>query len=271
MLIFIPTINRVDFQYTLSSLPDSWLPNTWLVAPPDEKGKHVYENILYHPEEVKGIGPVRQWIMDNSWDPKVMYMDDDLTFQHRKYQVSPLDFNDKITEGHPCQLEGADHASVEKMMDVLCSWMYDDGIPVVSTSLFEYNRFYAVSYYDNYRIDRCYAVDRDKLNKIGFRWDRMKLMESFDMALSMLRAGYRSRSTFHWTQLNTRMSNASGGCSTYRTTEMQSEAAVQLQQIHGKYITIVDKKAPSWGKDMAERKDVRIRWAQSFKDVGYEL
>jgi hypothetical protein len=52
---------------------------------------------------------------------------------------------------------------------------------------------------------------------------------------------------------------------------MQSEAAVQLQQVHGKYITIVDKKAPSWGKDMAERKDVRIRWAQSFKDVGYEL
>ena len=48
------------------------------------------DNLLLHPPEVTGIGPLRQWVLDNVEDPTVVMVDDDV-----KYVVSQVGFRSR--------------------------------------------------------------------------------------------------------------------------------------------------------------------------------
>ncbi len=53
-----------------------------------ERYAAVTANLLTHPPDVTGIGPLRQWILDNVDDPTVVMVDDDV-----KYIVSQVGFH----------------------------------------------------------------------------------------------------------------------------------------------------------------------------------
>jgi len=58
-------------------------------------------------------------------------------------------------------------------------------------------------------------------------------------------------------------SNLAGGCSHYRTQEVQEESARKLAELHPGLVSVVKKAAKNWG--WAERTDVTVGWKKAFR------
>jgi hypothetical protein len=88
-------------------------------------------------------------------------------------------------------------------------------------------------------------------------------MEDFDIQLQLLRKGMPSISINTMVQ-NQRGSGLEGGCSTYRTVEIQEEAARTLQSYHPEFVSVVQKQTKSaWGGGV--RTDVVIQWRKAYE------
>ena len=99
MKIYIPTRGRPFDQVTLSFFPEELKKQVVLVIDKDEEDKYKF----YHddqakmvvPEDCIGIGPKRKYIVDNTDDPHIVMLDDDLRFYIRK---SPTDWHLRYLE-----------------------------------------------------------------------------------------------------------------------------------------------------------------------------
>jgi hypothetical protein len=114
---------------------------------------------------------------------------------------------------------------------------------------------------------RMLAFDNTILQKEGVRWDRLKFMIDFDMTMQLLARGHDNvivNSMVH----NQYGSNATGGCSQYRTQASQEADAVKLQQLWGpEFVTLVRKETKTaWG--WGTRADVRIYWKKLYETRG---
>jgi hypothetical protein len=76
--IVIPTKNRSD---VIGDKALRLFPNATLCVGDDEVDAYakVSDRLLVHPANVVGIGPLRQWVLDNVDDPCVVMVDDDVT------------------------------------------------------------------------------------------------------------------------------------------------------------------------------------------------
>lgn len=304
MVILIPTLNRVNYQYTLNALPQEWKEKTWLVVKKEEAPLHNYPRIMIRPDELR-IPGIRQWAMENAPEDVIMMLDDDLRFAIRRgedlYQPGNMyqacsDRRNRMQEWSAEETEAVAKLYIPTEIELCEMFEYvescvSEGFALVGLSIRAINRFYPVPYYDNTRVDTAYAFDRRILQKAEVRFDRVPLMEAFDVTLSLLRKGYRNRVVFHWAQDNAKGSNAPGGCSTYRDFAMQEQAARALLELHQvpwrpgignqdkPYINVRKKSTKfSWkGKkgvpggeavalDMRERFDVHVRWQDVYAD-----
>ena len=118
MKIYIPTLGRVDNQITIKSIPDELLEKTYLVCSEEEAPllKKIHDNLIICPSQNKkeGIGKVRQYIIDKSEEPNLLFLDDDLIFLKRENNSKKLKtientefiklynwFIQKLNEGYP--------------------------------------------------------------------------------------------------------------------------------------------------------------------------
>lgn len=251
MEIYIPTRGRV-FQETFASLPDDLNDRIIFVIPFDD-GKFLNldnagtERILRTPAKISGIGPTRQWIIDQAQDKKIVMLDDDLVFASRredeptKFRVAlPAELHTLINS-IDCHLDSFAHVGVSTR---------EGGNRDISEHAF------------NTRLLRVLAYRTDVLRNEGIRFDRLELMEDFDVTLQLLRKGY-SNCKINWIVHNQRSSNAPGGCSTYRTREKQSQAARGLAALHPSFVNVVIKKTKTaWNGQ--ERQDVIVKWKRAF-------
>jgi len=76
--IVIPSKGRAK---TLSEKALRQFPDALVCIGDDEVKQYeqVSKNLLVHPANIVGIGPLRQWVMDNISDPCVVMVDDDVT------------------------------------------------------------------------------------------------------------------------------------------------------------------------------------------------
>jgi hypothetical protein len=121
------------------------------------------------------------------------------------------------------------------------------------------------TYRDVTRMNNAYAYDTHALKELDIELGRIPVMEDFDLTLQLLRKGYPNRVSYNFVW-NQRGSGAEGGCSKYRTAEMQMKAAQQLKEYHTQYVTLVTKTAGSVWKEFEEREDVIIQWAKAYED-----
>ena len=86
MRIVIPSKGRAGVigQKALRLFPDALV---CVGSDEAERYAAVTKNLLVHPPEVVGIGPLRQWVLDNVADPTVVMVDDDV-----RYIVSQVGF-----------------------------------------------------------------------------------------------------------------------------------------------------------------------------------
>lgn len=258
--LYIPTINRVNKQETFNNLPPEWKKGqkTFIVCPENEKKRHeaAGRNVLVHPASCTHIGRVRQWIVDNAKTKFILMSDDDHTFCSR---IKPDAYNLKVAN----ELETIHMLSTLETMLVVEKY-HHIGVDARQGN----NRHFPHDFLINTRVNNFHGFNRETLIKHKIRFDALPLMEDFHVTLSLLELGYANKllTQYCWNQPG---SNAPGGCSGYRTPELQTKAANMLKEKHPDFVTVVEKQAKGWGA-MKTRTDVRIQWKKAFLSSGKE-
>jgi len=258
MEFYINTIR--EKQYTIENLPPAIMSKTWLVT--DKKTSKVlpwkYSRVIILPDDIVGLSAARQWTMEQANSNLLMFMDDDLQF-HIRYDGLKLR---KPTD-----------AELEEMFYTLEDWLFEyDDIALVGISPRAGNNRCTADYEENTRIMRCYGFKRDILMKEGIRWDRLELKQDFDVTLGLLTKGYKNRLLYTFCNGELGGANAAGGCSTYRTPEMMTKVAHELQRLYPDVVNVVQKKSKTGWPGMPKladgttlRTEVVVQWKKAYR------
>lgn len=262
--IYIPSTARSDVNMTFLALPMDWRKRTTIVV---GKGEGVaykkryprYVDIVECP--MKGIGKVRQWIIDNTHAKYVLMLDDDLRFATRKAKAS--------IQFRPC-----DQSDVNDLLETLFGYMLVDRFVHVGLAKRTESSFFLCDHRICVRQNNVHGFNVKRLRalkKKDVRFDKMELMEDFHVTLRLFELGYPNKVLFdyNWDQ---RGSNYRGGCSTYRTPRAQKIAAKVLHKLHPDTVEVVRKevKSPASWQGMKKRYDVRIQWRKSYTGEEHE-
>ena len=250
MHILIPSLGRAEqASHTIDRLKAANVDATMLVGRDDFKAyanRFGVGSVQQLPAKVTGIGKVRQWVIDNH-DGAVLMLDDDLGFFVRRD-----DDPTKLRIATPKELK----AGIKLMEKTLvraahAAFAVREGANRCTDPTIE-----------NVRCLRALGYNADVLRNERVRFDRLPVMEDFDVALQLLRKGYKSV-TINTLLQDQAASNAAGGCSTYRSVEVQAQGAEGLARLHPGFVTVVDKAAKGGGA-WATRKDVRVAWKKAY-------
>jgi len=257
MKICIPTYRRIDAQITLQSIPDELRHQTVLICEKveEEELKKYGVRVLTLPDSVKGIGNVRQWVVENINSKFIWFIDDDLSFQRRVKDSKKLT---KITDSDFIDLYNWTKQCLQKGFGIVgCS--AQGGNNRFENKFTYFNRIYAI-----------YALNTEILIKHNIRFDEIELMEDFNVILHLLRFGYRSVINTEFAH-NQKAANQTGGCSDMgRNEEMQKKSAYILAEKHKPFVSVVKKTSKNW-VGMEERHDVKVYWKKAFEQGKYSI
>lgn len=253
MKIFIPSSNRWDKSTTYDNLPRGLQREVSLVVPENQWRIYTESGLpaVATPRNVVGIGPTRQWICD-AYGGKLLMLDDDLVFATRRSD-DPTKFRD---------------STEEEVMDLLgeIEDTLNNGIVHGAVAPREGGNRVTDDVLYNVRCLRALFYNADILKQHDIKFTDMEVMEDFHVALSLLRLGYPSLTINRMVQ-NQNGSNLPGGCSDYRTMEMQERSAYALKERHPDFVTVVQKTTKTaWGG--TTRTDVRIAWKKAYASAG---
>jgi hypothetical protein len=254
MDIIIPTYGRAKSQASLGYLTNAGLRVTLVVQAREAK---LYDylrdgnpNVEIHvlPVSIETIAPTRQYILEEVGHYRRFVMvDDDLTFFRRRG-----DDRTKLRDILPEELRMA-------FMDL------DDQLTVVphaGLAAREGANRNTETYLPNTRIMRVLGYDRETLLRKNIRFDRLEVMEDFDVALQLLELGLPNVIVNNYAH-NQAGSGAAGGCSHFRTPELHARNAYKLRELHPDFVKVVEKTtAAAWGG--GTRTDVNIQWKKAY-------
>jgi hypothetical protein len=255
MLLAIPSRARADqINHTYDNLPKALKKATVFFVPKSEVLDYARRfGITVIGINENGIGPTRQRIMKYAYHTghtKVCMMDDDLSFFERR-------------KDDPTKLLKASSASIAKMFSTI-DRMLNRYAHVGVAAREGANRCIDEFIFNN-RMLRVLAYRVDMLHNLKVQHDRLPVMEDFDVTLQLLRRGLPNAILNHWAQ-DQGTSNAAGGCSTYRTQELQADGANGLKALHENFVTVVTKTTKgAWGG--GDRTDVRVAWKKAYESA----
>lgn len=255
MIVYIPTLGRVNKQPTADAMKEAGI-DYRLVCRPEEALPLIDNGYMVLSEPTgypKGIGHTRQLIMKlEDGNPQAIMMDDDLGFACRgKRTDNPL----YLTQSEPTDI---------KAMVQWLAQATEDGTPygMAGISSREGNNRKPGREGENTRIMRVFAINREKFKKSDADFTSLKVMEDFDVTLTLLLAGYKNIENYMFTN-NQNGSNIQGGCKEYRTKDVQAEAAHALAAKYPGLVKAVEKETKtSWGG--GTRTDVVISWKKAY-------
>lgn len=265
--IYIPTMGRLGLsqQVTLREFQAYSSHEPMLVCPPDEVRAHkaYWPYVLACP--AKGIGPTRQWIMENTSADVVVVASDDMRFSYRPEPKNVKlekceDLDPLLALIERCVSDGYAHGGVgarqgNNRKDVggqRAKGLIDRGHLFV----------------DCERVNDLHWFSRPALERLtpAPRWDALPVMEDFHFTLGLLCRGVPNR-VIHDYVWNQEGSGHSGGCSLYRTARVQEEGARGLAAAYPEWVKVVTKKSkdtsPAW-RDFKERADVVVYWWRAY-------
>lgn len=260
MKIYIPTQGRIDKQKTVDRIgPDNCEEfDVTLVCPPDEAKelRSRYPHVTVVPCKVKGIAGTRQWILEHARkndEGVILMLDDDLSTWRMRGEQKP-DGQWKYTK--------ATEKEIRNGLRVFDQLMQNYAHGSIGHALFAQTQPH-LKY--NSRMLRALAYNMRLMPKdIKFR---LKVMEDFDIALQLFTRGFESVSTYSLVQ-DQHQNNSDGGCSVYRTDEVQAKAAHDLAELWPEYVTVVTRTPKREWIGMPVRTDVRVNWRKAAKAGG---
>jgi hypothetical protein len=259
MQIIIPTRGRIYEQTTLRSLPPELHKRTTLVCPKREASElhRLYEDVqvAFEPYPKMKIAQKREWIAQ-TWHEagydKIIVLDDDLVFATRRglgdWHLEPIwgealipefqRIEDKLGPEFPHvgfgQRQGNNHEEAGwKSPGKMC---------------------FTLGYYLPVVVKEC-------------KFDLVQLREDMCVTLQLLLKGYPNAI---WnTTVVDQQTNAPGGCSTYRTLEMNNAEAEKLAAMFPDHVSLVwDHVSLVW-KDYSTstpRLEVIVQWQKALQD-----
>jgi hypothetical protein len=253
MDIVIPSRGRPHSQESLKQLRAAGLYVT-VVVPMAELESYLHHaadpwvRVVGLPEHIQGIAHKRQWMLENiGTDDAFIMVDDDLTFFKRR-----TDDPSKLRDISPEELYRAFHA-----MEAALKTHAHVGFAAREGA----NRQTASHVY-NTRIMRVLGYNRAVLRQHNITFGRIPVMEDFDVALRLLRAGLPNVILNGYAH-NQKGSGAVGGCSVWRTPQVQAAAALELAKLHPGYVKVVEKTTKgAWGG--GTRTDVTVQWKKAY-------
>jgi hypothetical protein len=251
MQIIIPTRGRTNQQLTLQALPSEWRKQTTLVCPKREASGlyRLYKDveIVVEPYPMT-IAQKRGWIVQEWWKcryDKIIMLDDDLSFATR---ISADDTSLRKIRGKELVPE---FQRIEDKLGPEC--------PHVGFG----------PRYNNNHDSGGWKIPGKMQCALGYylpivakevSFSLVELREDICVTLQLLLKGHPS-AVWTGTVVDQRY-DTPGGCSTYRTTEMNSAEAERLAALFPDYVTVVDKPY----KSSAPRKEVVCRWQKALQD-----
>jgi len=259
--IIITTFMREDKQKAVFQIPASLHDQVYMFTREDrveELRKHIPETIriIGNPMDIDGIADIRQRCIEHPaiGKGKVWFIDDLATFGWRDTELKQ--FND--------------------MPESLFMMMYDrldktlDSYMQVGFSARGGNNHVREDFKEVGRAYTTYGLRTDWMEEADIRFDGMyranpkiKLYEDYWITLSMLTKGHKNAILYNF--FFNYVHNNVGGNSTFRTLELQEQAAEELRKYFPQFVSIETKEG-SWGKmGMDNRKEVRIQWQKAHQ------
>jgi hypothetical protein len=250
---------REDKQKAVFQIPASLHEHVYMftrVDRVDELRKYVPETIriIGNPMDIDGIADIRQRCIEQVPKGKVWVIDDLCTFGWRDDNLKQYNDMDKQKW----------LSLYNKMNDMLDEYMQ------VGISARGGNNHVTDPFKEVGRAYTTYGLRTDWMEREGIRFDGMyqqnpnvKLYEDYWITLSMLTKGFKNAIIYNF--FFNYVHNNTGGNSTFRTLELQEQAAYELQKHFPQFVT-VETKEGTWGKmGMENRKEVRIQWQKAYQ------
>lgn len=261
MDIIIHTAHRAtyDQQHTLKELNDDGIAPTLLVQESEAndyarlKGNR-YFDLWVLPPHITKLAPTRDWIIYDmpSQENKVVFFDDDLNFAVRR--------DDDPTKFRPPQ-----QGDLSRMLRAIDSALDDH--PMAGIGAREGGNRNINPWLYNTRIMRVLAFQKNFLRERGITFAPLEVMEDFHVNLQILRAGGDTVVCNRWVSNQAGGSDAPGGCSVYRTRDVQTESAYALAARHPGFVSVTEKATKgAWGG--GTRTDVIIQWKKARASYG---
>lgn len=206
--------------------------------------------VLSCPEQ--GIARTRLWIGQHARGEgagKFLMLDDDLNFvvRERDDHVRLRAAVEKDIE----EMLLAVHSSLDEYAHVGVSTRQGNNLPGIGG---------AVLKAENTRTLRALAYRTDEFLQMAH--GRVDVMEDFDVNLQLLRAGHKNCCLYFWAQ-DQKMTNAPGGCSTYRTHKMHDASARKLAELHPGFVRLTQKQNKTDRDGFGTRTEVVISWKKA--------
>jgi hypothetical protein len=224
MKIIIPTRGRAD---VIGAKALRLFPDATLCVGADEVDAYARHsgNLLVHPADVVGIGPLRQWVLDHVDDPCVVMVDDDVT-----HVYSQVGF-------HKERIEDADTARA--IVERLAILAQDAGVRV-----FGFNQAARPLTYANFRPLSLDTWVGGVIGIIGreLRFDqRLLLRADIDFCLQSLLHDRIVLVDGRFSFIHTRFAGA-GGNARQRSSERHAREMAYLKRKWGPHLDIVQAK-----------------------------
>lgn len=259
-LICIFTFGRKNKQVTFNGLPNRLKNIVKFVVDYSEKEyfvrKYGIEKVIVIPNKLKGISFARQYVLEKEANYRfIVFADDDVQFSIR--ENGTLNYS-----------KGKD---IINMFIEMKDWLLEKNVAIAGISMRGGNNRELADHKELTRAMDVYAFDRNKLIKENARFDRVKLMEDFDINLFMIERGYKNRVFYKYAISQVHGRNAKGGCSIYRDNKLQEEAAKKLLSLHPNSVSLVQRISKGqWGNmnttegGNSSRIDVKIKWQKAY-------
>jgi hypothetical protein len=258
--IIITTFMREDKQKAVFQIPASLHDRVYMFTREDrveELRKYVPSTIriIGNPMDIDGIADIRQRCIEHPaiGKGKVWFIDDLATFGWRDENMKQ--YND-MSEDKFVSMYNLLSKMLNRYMQV--GFSARGGNNHVTENFKEVGRAYTT-----------YGLRTDWMQEADIRFDGMyrenpkiKLYEDYWITLSMLTQGHKNAIIYQ--NFFNYVHNNVGGNSTFRTLELQEQAAEELRKYFPQFVSIETKEG-SWGKmGMDNRKEVRIQWQKAY-------
>jgi hypothetical protein len=252
-LIIINSANRADKVITHKLFPKNTI--DWKIVVPADQYKEYSKNYWPRVEAVDDEVPPylpsqRQWCVEQFQNnyKYIWFMDDDLTFFVRTIEL---------------KLEKAGVPDIAYMIHEMRNQLNKFSMVGISTRLG--NNRVTENYADTTRVTRCYAFSTEAFKDVGATFAPFEpfVAEDFHMTLCFLNKGYNNRVIYNYAQEDVG-SNATGGCSVYRTPEIQAKTSHWMAENHPE-VRVKVKKAKAWKGFGDTRVDMVVQWKKAYK------
>ena len=247
MNLYIMTRGRVGKQHTLSRLPEKWKARTWLVVPRSELSQHDYFQVMAAPEYVTNYSQKFQWLLNGEgfmdWE-KCVILDDDLVFSR------------KMTDGKLVTVK--DPEELNELFDYMEQLL--NVYPLVGVHPRQMGQNAPQPFVKNGRIICMQGINRRLVGKV--KVDQFPILADVVLNCTLLSRGKENAIITTFFQ-DHGPCQAQGGCSIYRTSEMQTQAVEYIAHRFGPHARVVARNTKD--KWLANEQGIRYDYTCQWK------